>query len=198
MHEPSHNLILTAQAAAALRDDFLGWQCRIRQLSIRQGGGRPTPGMRPRVFTAEGTELSSGIVVLIVERNPTDNTALFRHQYLKTNDPAERYDKILEILAGSYFQRPTGFTDVMTASFGPESPVADRLLNHGRCVLAFEQYAQAYRLPCGVTELATDDDLFQATYWHNRMFNPNFPPGVRILAFTPDWTHAAGWEVEAE
>lgn len=198
MHEPLHNLVLTAQAAAALRDDFLGWQCRIRQLSMRQGGGRPTPGMRPRVLTPQGEALSSCIVVLIVEREPADSTALFRHQYLKTNDPIERYDKMLEILAGSYFQQPAKFADVLTASFGQESSVAERLLNHGRCILAFEQYAQAYRLPCGVAELATADDLYQATYWHNRMFNPNIPPGLRVLAFTPDWTHAAGWHVENE
>lgn len=196
--DPPHNLVLTAQAAAALRDDFLGWQCRIRQLSVRQTGGRPTPGMRPRVLTAQGDELSPGIVVLIVEQDSADSTALFRHQYLKTNDPIERYDKVLEILAGGYFQQPARFADVVTASFGPESTLAQRLLVHGSCVLAFEQYAQAYRLPCRVAELANDDDLYQATYWHNRMFNPNMPPGVRVLAFTPDWSHAAGWQVESE
>lgn len=195
---PPHNLVLTTQAAAALRDDFLGWQCRIRQLSVRHGGGRPTPGMRPRVLNAQGDELSSGIVVLIVEQEPAESTAFFRHQYLRTNDPIERYDKILEILAGTYFQQPARFGDVLTASFGPESSVANRLLNHGRCVLAFEQYAQAYRLPCGVAVLAAEDELYHATYWHNRMFNPNMPPGLRILAFTPDWTHAAGWQVQDE
>jgi len=193
-----HNVVLTEQAAAALRDDFMGWQCRIRQLSVRQAGGRPTPGMRPRLLTPHGDELAPGIVVLIVERDPGDSTALFRHQYLKTNDPIERYDKVLEILAGSYFQHPTDFADSMTASFGPDSTVAARLLNHGGCILEFEQYAQAYRLPCKVAELADDDELFQATYWHNRMFNPNMPPGIRILAFTPDWTHAAGWQVEED
>jgi hypothetical protein len=30
------------------------------------------------------------------------------------------------------------------------------------------------------------------------MFNPNMPPGVRVLSFTPDWTHAAGWRVDSE
>jgi hypothetical protein len=196
MHDPPHNLVLTAQAAAALRDDFFGWQCRIRQLSVRQGGGRPTPGMRPRVLAGDGDEVCSGIVVLIVEHEPADNTALFRHQYLRTNDLIERYDKVLEILAGSYFQQPGRFADVLTASFAPDSAVAKRLLNHGRCVLAFEQYAQAYRLPCDVTELAPADDFYQATYWHNRMFNPNMPPGLRVLAFTPDWAHAAGWQID--
>jgi len=189
------NVVLTEQAAAALRDEFLGWQCRIRQLSARQGGGRPTAGMRPRVLSPRGDELAPGITLLIVEDDPGESTALFRHQYLKTNDPIERYEKIVEILAAGFFQHPTGFSDVMTALFGPGSAVAAGLLNHRGCVLEFEQYAQAYSLPCKVAELATDDAFFQATYWHNRLFNPKMPPGVRILSFTPDWTHAAGWRV---
>jgi len=195
---PPHNVVLTEQAAAALRDDFLGWQCRVRQLSARQAGGRPTAGMRPRVLTPGGDELSPGIIVLIVEEEPAESTALFRHQYLRTNDPIERYEKIVEILAGSYFQHAQTFSDVMTALFGPDSAIAAALLNHGGCVLAFEAYAQAYRIPCKAAELATGDAFFQATYWHNRMFNPNMPPGVRVLSFTPDWTHAAGWQVESE
>lgn len=193
-----HNVVLTDQAAAALREDFLGWQCRVRQLSARQAGGRPMAGMRPRVLTPAGDALSQGIVVLIVEDDPADNTALFHHQYLRTNDPIERYEKIVEILAAGYFQHAENFSDVMTALFGPDSAVAAALLNHGGCVLEFEAYAQAYRMPCKVVELATEDPFFQATYWHNRMFNPNMPPGVRVLSFTPDWTHAAGWRVEDE
>ena len=195
---PPHNVVLTEQAAAALRDDFLGWQCRVRQLAARQGGGRPTAGMRPRVLTPHGDELSPGVVVLIVEEEPAESTALFRHQYLRTNDPIERYEKIVEILAGSYFQHAQTFSDVMTALFGPDSAIAATLLNHGGCVLEFEAYAQAYHIPCKAAELATGDAFFQATYWHNRMFNPNMPPGVRVLSFTPEWTHAAGWQVESE
>jgi hypothetical protein len=38
-----------ATAEAALRDHFLGWQCRIRQYAVRHGGGRPSSGMRPSV-----------------------------------------------------------------------------------------------------------------------------------------------------
>jgi len=104
----------------------------------------------------------------------------------------------VEILAANYFQHPVEFSDVMTGLFGADSSVATGLLNHGRCVLEFEAYAQAYRLPCKVAELATDDAFFQATYWHNRMFNPNMPPGVRVLSFAPDWTHAAGWRIDID
>ena len=38
--QPENNVVLTDVAAQQLRDDFLGWQCRLRQLSARQAGGR--------------------------------------------------------------------------------------------------------------------------------------------------------------
>ena len=149
--------------------------------------------MRPRALTPQGEEIAAGVTLLIVEREPQASSALFRFQYLKTQDPIERYDKILEILAAGYFQQPQNFGDVMTGLFGPQSAVAAALLNHGRCVLEFHESAQTYRVPCRVAGLAESDDLYQATYWHNHMFNPDMPPAVRILSFTPDWPHAAAW-----
>lgn len=193
-----NNVVLTEPAAKALKQQFLGWQCRIRQIAVREGGGRPSAAMRPRVTTSDGVEIAPGIVVLIVEFDAEESTALFRHQFLKTQDPKERYGKILEILQASHFQQPALFSDIMTALFGPGSAVAMRLLAHGRCVLEFEEYAQGYRIPCAVAALAEPHPLFQATYWHNRMFNPNLPAGIQILSFTPDWAHAIGYQIEED
>jgi hypothetical protein len=194
----SDNIVLTEPAARALHQQFLGWQCRVRQLAVREAGGRPSAGMRPRATTTAGEEVSPGITMLLVPSEPEASTALLRHQYLKTQDPNERYDKVLEILGASHFQDPAAFSDVMTALFGPRSPVAARLLTHGRCVLEFEEYSQGYRLPCGVAALAEDHRFFQATYWHNRMFNPNLPGGIQILSFTPDWVHSVAYRVSPD
>jgi len=193
MPRPPDNLVLNRQAAAALCREFLGWQCRIRQLAARQEGGRPSHGMRPRVTRASGEALSDGIATLIIETEPADSTQLFRYQYLRTHDPNERYDNMLEILQGSYFQEPARFSDLITALFGPESSVAAQLLREGRCVLDFEQYTQGYRIPCTVARLAESHPFHQATLWHNRMFNHQLPAGVQILSFRPDWPHASGY-----
>jgi hypothetical protein len=188
----SDNVVLTRSAAEALCREFIGWQCRLRQLAARQNGGRPSSGMRPRVLDiARRTELSPGIVTLIVESEPENSTRLFRYQYLQTHDPNERFDKMLEILQSSYFQEPARFSDLMTALFGPGSTLAARLAAQGRCILEFEQYTQGYRIPCAVARLAARHAFHQATYWHNRMFNPNVPAGIEILSFRPDWAHAA-------
>lgn len=190
MTDDHDNVILLEPAAAALRDGFLGWQCRLRQLAIREEAGRPSPGMRPSVTTVTGEEIAGGITVLIVQDEPEPSTQLFRYQVLKTLDPAERHDKALEILASNYFQRPREFSDVMTALFGPTMPLTDRLLEEGRCVLEFSQFSKGYRIPCDISELSENDAFYQATYWHNRLFNPNIPAGVRVLSFTPDWTRS--------
>jgi hypothetical protein len=58
-------------------------------------------------------------------------------------------------------------------------------------VLAFSQFSQSYRVPCAISELATDQPAWQHTYWHNLLFNPELPPKPRILAFSPHWTEAA-------
>src|ERR1035438_6774996 len=142
------NVVLTESASKALCREFIGWQCRLRQLAARQYGTRPSSGMRPRVVdVARGEDLSPGIVTLIVESEPQHSTELFRYQYLKTHDPNERFDKVLEILQGSYFQEPARFSDLMTARFGPGPTLAALLAAPGRCILHFEPYTPAYRIP---------------------------------------------------
>ena len=63
----TNNVVLTRAAAEALCREFIGWQCRLRQLAAREDGGRPSTGMRPRVLAEDGREISPGMVALIVE-----------------------------------------------------------------------------------------------------------------------------------
>ena len=187
----SEKTVLIEPAAEALRDRFIGWQCRLRQMAVREAGGKPSAGMRPQVLSPVGDELAAAITVLIVPADPGDSVQLFRYQVLRTEDPVERYDKGLEFLAANYFQQPREFSDVMTALFAANSELADQLLKLGQCRLIFEQYNQSYRVPCSVVQFAQDDPHFQATFWHNRLNNPNLPAGVRVLGFEPDWRHAS-------
>ena len=108
----------------------------------------------------------------------------------KTHDPKERLEGVIRELSGAYFQYPEEFSDVMTALFGPASNIADRLVEAGGCVLRFNQFEQKYTIPCRVDLLAKDNPSWQATFWHNSLFNPNIPGGAQVLAFTPDWAEA--------
>ena len=169
------------------RREFLGWQCRIRQLSVRQAGGRPTSGMRPRLcLPPDETDLGH-IIVLIRKKASQEVAAQFQHMVRRTRDPAERRESALSFLAAAYYQRPDEFSDEMTALFGPRSALVERALEAGACRLDFEQFNQRFRLNCRVKELTESDPGFEFTYWHNKLFNPAIPGDVHVLGFQPDW-----------
>ena len=173
-----------------VRDHFIGWQCRIRQIAMRQEGGRPSSGMRPRLLLTDGRELSPGTVVLITPEDPEESTEFFRFQLRKTHDPNQIYERGLQYLSATHFQNSAKFSDRLTALFGAGSDLAAAVLEAGECILEFSQFSQSYRLSCRVTNLAAEDPAYQATLWHNRIFNPQLPGDLQILAFQPDWRSA--------
>jgi len=167
--------------------DFLYWQCRLRQQSVRQGDGRPTPGMCPTITINKDTKLGQ-IVTLITKQSPENITAQFQHMVHKTQDPIERWESAIHLLSSTYYQDPKGFSDKITALFGPDSAVYENLIETGKCILDFQQNKQKFRIPCSVVDLQSDDSLYQATFWHNSLFNPYMPGNVKVLAFVPEWS----------
>jgi hypothetical protein len=74
--------------------------------------------------------------------------------------------------------------------FSLESPVADELLERASCTLIFEHGGQRMVVRCVPRALTQGSPDFEATYWHNLLFNPTLPPAVTILGFQPDWDAA--------
>ena len=184
-HDPK--IAALSPAGLASRRAFVGWQCRIRQMSVRRSDGRPSTGMRPRVLVPPADRDAGRIVVLMRKRHSTEVTHRFRHLVRRTRDPAERRRSALEFLAEAYYQQPDTFSDELTALFAPRSALVDGLLEATRCTLVFEQAAESHRLAVRVSELDPSDEAFQFTFWHNSLFNPALPGDVRVLAFRPDW-----------
>jgi hypothetical protein len=186
--EASGKVVRMDAAQVALRHAFLAWQCRIRQIAVREHGGRPTPGMRPVLEVA--AERVGPITVVLNKRDGGATTTQFRFMVKKTHDPADRYDAALRHLAAGYYQRPDSFSDRVTALFPPEAELPAQISGRTDCVLAFAQFSQSWRLPCSAQLLEPDATEYQATYWHNALFNPHLPGIVRIVAFAPDWARA--------
>ena len=174
-----------------LKQSFLIWQCQIRQVAMREHGGRPSPGMCPRVVDTAGVKLASALTVLLVPKAPEESTAFFRFQVMKSADPRETYEKALRYLQADYFQAPRSFSDRLLAIMPADAPLADALLAAKRCVLDFAQGRYAFQVPCKIKELEDGDAKRDAAMWHNRIFNPGLSDdGVRVLAFKPDWKTA--------
>ncbi len=169
---------------------FLTWQCRIRQIAMREGEGRPSQGMRPKVLDAEGNELSAGIIVLMIRENPAESTEFLKFQVQKHHDPQDVYKKALTYLQSTHYHRAIEFTDEMTGLFGESSSLVERLMIEGKCVLEFSEFQQTYAIPCAVRILDEAEDAYQATLWHNRIFNPHIGSDIQIVGFQPDWEEA--------
>lgn len=166
--------------------EFLTWQCRLRKLAVREHGGRPSPGMCPNVTLADGTGLGS-IIVLLVKRPAVSDAAELRFLAARTQDPAERYRRGLRFLQADYYLRPHEFAGDLLATFAVDSPTAHKLVAEKQCRLHFAEGRQQFELHCRVRELGSEEDAWQAAYWHNRLFNPDLNPDCRILSFAPDW-----------
>ena len=174
-----------------LRDHFLTWQCRIRQIAMRESEGRPSPGMRPRVLDADRQELSPGIILLLVREDSFESTEFLKFQVQKHNDPQDVYKKALIFLQSTHYHRAAEFSDEMTGLFASDSALVNRMLTEGKVILEFSQFNQTYRLPCRARPLEADSPAYQATFWHNKVFNPNIGANIQIIGFKPDWSAAS-------
>ena len=170
-----------------LKERFLRWQCRVRQIAMRERGGQPDDAIVPALTLPGEREPLGHVITLISKWGTHSRTAELRHVVKRTNDPAERRKKALELFSETWYQQAREFSDVLTATFPPGSPGAARIVAAGRCTLDFDAYSQRFALDCAVRALPSSHPLHQATWWHNVLFNPSLHPDTLVLAFEPDW-----------
>lgn len=160
---------------------FIGWQCRIRQHVVRKQEGRPSAGMRPNLYL-DG-QVVSPITINLMKQDAADVTAEFQHIYRKTHDPKARYESGLKILCEYYYQRSNEFDHEMSAVFSLDSELVAKIVASDEVELRFDQSSQAYRLKCNARIIPIGDEKYEATYWHNALFNPNIPGKVLVVGF---------------
>ena len=175
----------------SIQKHFLGWQCRVRQYAMRNGEGRPTPGMRPDVLLEDGKEVASAVTLLLVPDLLQDSILQFRFMALITQDPQERYKKAVQLLSASFYQNVENFSGLMTGVFSRSSETVNRLKKNQRCVLEFDFQQQKFRVPAGIKVLLKKNPKYEFTYWHNFLFNPHLSPDVTVLGFEPDWSDSS-------
>jgi len=174
-----------------IQNHFIGWQCRVRQYAMRNGEGRPTPGMRPDVLLEDGKEVASAVTLLLVPDQLQESIGQFRFMALKTQDPRERYKKAVQLLSASFYQNVEQFSGLLTGLFSRSSETVKTLVKKRKCVLKFDYQQQSYRIPASVKDFPKEEQAYEFTYWHNFLFNPHLSPDVTVLGFEPDWLGAS-------
>ena len=177
----------TTFADHPLRGAFLRWQCRVRQIAMRDNAGRPDDGFMPDVLLP-GDEAPLGSIITILNKaHPHSVTAELQFMAAKTNDPAQQRDSALQYFSATYYQKHKEFSDILTATFPPASPGAAKIRDANTCILKFDLYSQVFELNCKVWRLAAHNPLYASTIAHNRLFNPAFHPDTEVLGFEPNW-----------
>ena len=170
-----------------LRDKFLHWQCRTREISMRENQGRPDDAIKPHLILSGESGALGQIVTVLPRQQLYSQTPEMMHLVKTKFDPAACREAGVQFFSEKYYQKSFQFSDKLTASFSPSSPLANLICNQNSCHLIFENYSQRFDLLCKPTEMKKDDHLFQATWWHNRIFNPRLNPKIIVIGFEPNW-----------
>ena len=178
---------LTENDRLPIQNYFIGWQCRVRELALRSEEGRPNGGMRPQIILKNGKVVFSAATLLIIPDQPDQSIRQFRFMALKTQDPKERYTKALQLLAARFYQNAEDFSGAMSGIFSRTSEEVKALVKHQYCVMEFDYQQQTFKIPCHVSASPKNEPVYEFTYWHNYLFNPNLSPEVTVLHFKPDW-----------
>ena len=174
-------------SVSPLRKAFLKWQCRVRQMMMRDNEGRPDDSITPALFLP-GQDEPLGHIITLLNKSPGYSvTPEMLHMAKKTNDPAQRRDQAIRFFSATYYQKAAEFTDILTATFPPGSPGAAAIREANTVRLRFDAYGQVFDLVCRVWVLAPNNPLNAATMAHNRLFNPALPHETIVLGFEPDW-----------
>ena len=179
---------LTENDRLPIQNYFIGWQCRVRELALRSEEGRPNGGMRPQIILKNGKVVFSAATLLIIPDQPDQSIRQFRFMALKTQDPKERYTKALQLLAARFYQNAEDFSGAMSGIFSRTSEEVKALVKHQYCVMEFDYQQQTFKIPCHVSASPKNEPVYEFTYWHNYLFNPNLSPEVTVLHFKPDWS----------
>ncbi|MGB0853127.1 MAG: hypothetical protein ACPGVA_12585 [Pikeienuella sp.] len=174
-----------------LRKAFLGWQCRVRQMMMRDEGGRPTDAITP-ALTLPGADEPMGHIITVISKSPAYSlTPEMNHMAKKTPDTAKWREEALKFFSATYYQKSHEFSDILTSTFPPRSTGAATIRAADRVTLTFDAYGQRFDLDCKVWKLSRRNPLYQATVAHNRLFNPALHPDTEVLGFEPNWDQSS-------
>lgn len=171
----------------SLQDEFLKWQCRLRQILVRENDGKPDSSIIPLVQSETGDWRSFPAITVLCRKLQHSVTPEMHHMVKSTNDPFQVREKAIKFFSERYYQHPEWFSDTLTATFAKVSEQYFDLIESDTCILRFEAFNKNYSLVCKMEWYTTSDYYWQATYWHNLLFNPNLPPTIKVVGFKPDW-----------
>ena len=166
-------------------NNFVIWQCSIRQRNFRMFSGKPSEGTSANLSDIGSNKELSYIRSVLIEKNCLNTAKMFEFMIKQTNEPELRFDKIVKFLSSEYYNTPTNFDGSFTATFDKNSENYKKILKKKKLIAQFFERGTGFYFPVKISKLKKNDAKWKYTFWHNFFFNPNLNENIEIIHFAP-------------
>ncbi|PPR46612.1 MAG: hypothetical protein CFH19_01140 [Alphaproteobacteria bacterium MarineAlpha5_Bin9] len=171
-------------------DDFVKWQCNLRQNNFRKDKGLPSEGTLAKILYKNTNIEILTIRSILIEKKYNNTLKMFEFMFKKTHDPEERYLKAVKFFSSEYFDDPKIFDGSFTATFSKDSSILKKILIKKKFNVQFFQDNMGFDFEVKVIKLKKKEPLWLFTFFHNSFFNPQLNEDIEILYFKPEITSA--------
>ncbi len=167
-------------------NNFVNWQCLLRQRNFRKLSGKPSEGTLALVYDKNSNEQITNLRSILIEKEPLNSAKMFEFMAKKTHDPEERFLKAVKYFASEYFENSKIFDGSFTATFPNNSKTVKDLLKKRKLNVQFFESPTGFNFNVNVKKLKKNDPIWKFTFFHNFFFNSSLDDNIEILFFKPD------------
>ena len=167
-------------------NDFIVWQCSLRQRNFRMFNGKPSEGIKALILDNKSNKEIANLRSVLIEKNSLNTAKMFEFMIKKTHDPEERFSKAVKFFSYDYYNTPNNFDGSFTAAFSYQSNIAKKILKNKKYNVQFFERDTGFNFTVAVSKLNKKDSKWLYTFWHNSFFNPVLNEEIDILYFCPD------------
>ena len=169
-----------------LIDDFVGWQCLLRQRNFRKFSGKPSNGTVAQIIDKKTNYEIFSLQSILMEKNPLKTAQMFEFMIKKTHDPEERYLKAVQFFSSEYFEETKNFDGSFSATFSNNSSMLKKILNKKKLTVQFFEHTTGFNFSVNVSKLKKNEPEWMYTFYHNSFFNTDLRNNIEILLFIPE------------
>ena len=166
-------------------NDFIIWQCSLRQRNFRMFGGKPSEGTIASIIDKKKNNESISFRSILVERECLNTSKMFEFIHKQTHDPQTRFDKAIKFFSSEYYNTPKNFDGSFTAAFKSKSKIAKNLLKLKKINVQFFEHETGFNFTVKINKLKKTNNKWRYTFYHNAFFNINLTEDIEILNFSP-------------
>ena len=169
-------------------NNFVIWQCSLRQRNFRMFGGKPSEGTIAIAIDKKNDCEITFFRSILMEIECLNTAKMFEFIHKQTHDPETRFDKAIKFFSSEYYNTPKNFDGSFTATFKNKSKIVKNLLKLKKINVQFFERETGFSFPVIITKLKKTNDKWRYTFYHNAFFNISLTEDIEILNFSPEKT----------